>query len=723
MNFNAVTGDCVRRIGLVAGLLCCAPATAMEYEWGDVNLLLNNRLTLGAMWRMEQREDRLVGKLNVEGQQDLCARDDCLDLGGDAEPNQRLVDAEGSFLGHTFDDGNLNYDQYDMTSALLRVKGDMVLTWQDLLLRVSGAAFYDFVNHDADDYHPNTTHQPRHTPQSGSVRRDIGADIDLLQAYVSWTHDFENHSVSLAVGQQILRWGESSLIALNSLAEINPPDENLFWTPGVSLAEAFQPVPLATLGTDLSDTVDVELFYQLGWREARAAAAGGFMSHFEAANGHKHIEIHQGQMPEDPNGEHRIAGLATLLTDSSATARVIAPNEPSDGGQFGLRLNWRADELLGGTQFGFYAANYHSRIPYLGMKAGDDSCIRESTSFVGALADCPLLASGALDLGGLAHHYLGIDLSLLPPVDLDLSNGNDALPFDTPQAFLDYPENIQLYGISFNTSIGSWSLAGEYSWRPNMPLQVSLVDVVMAAGQPLFPRQDIVVGLPQLATIPGARNFLPDFLSVYRGYDNSIPEQSIQAGQTIRGYERHKVGQLSFTALKAFSPSDLPFPTGADQILLLIEPGLTHVIDMPDRNQLQFEGYVLHKNTHASPGADGTGAGGVPGLRLNPTQQTEGFADDFAWGYRLSMIMEYNDVLFGINLKPWLIWGHDVDGISPLPKSGFQGFAEGRKFFQIGSEFSLATDWSGGLFYRGSSGDNDTMRDRDNLSAYLAYTF
>lgn len=723
MRHHAVTGACARSASLLAGLLACGQATALEYEWNDVNLQLNGRTTLGGMWRLSEREDRMVGKLNVEGQQDLCAQDDCIDLGGDAEPNQRLVDAEGSFLGHTFDDGNLNYDQYDMTAGVLRHKGDLLLTWQDLLVKLSGTAFFDFVNYDAKDRHPNTTHQPRHTRQPGVVRSDIGMDADLLQAYVSYTHSFENHTVNLAVGQQMLRWGEASLIALNSLGEINPPDENLFWMPGVSLAEAFQPVPLAALSMDLSPNVDIELFYQFGWKPARAAAAGSFMSLFEAANGRNHIEIHQGQMPEDPDGEHRIAGLATLLTDSSATARVISPNDASDGGQFGLRLNWRADELLGGTQFGFYAANYHSRIPYLSMHAGDESCIRESTNIVGAFVDCPLLLSGSLDLANLLNHYLGIDLSGIPPVDVDLTNGDDALPFDTPRAFLDYPENIQLYGISFNTNIGTWSLAGEYAYRPNLPLQVSLVDVVMTSAQPMFPRQDIVVGLPQLATIPSARSFVPDYLSVYRGYDNSIPERSIQAGQLIRGYERFKVGQLSFTALKAFSPSDLPFPTGAHQIILLVEPGLIHVIDMPDRDELQIEGFILHKNTHASAGADGTGAGGQTGLRFNPTQQTEGFADDFAWGYRLSVMMEYNDVFLGVNLKPWLIWGHDVDGISPLPKMGYQSFAEGRRFYQVGTEFSVATDWSGGVFYRGSTGDNDTMRDRDHLTAFLSYTF
>jgi len=725
MNHNAVTGGRACAASLLTGLLSCGPAAALDYEWRDIGVSLGGRASLGAMWRMEDHDPALLGKLNVPGQQGLCARDDCIDLSGDPEPNQRLVDADGAYIGHAFDDGNLNYDRYEMTSAVARLKADLAVTWDNVLLRLSGIGFYDAINYAADDFHPDTTHQPAHTPRSKSVQRDIGADVDLLQAYVATSFEVGEHSINVSVGRQLLRWGESNLVALNSLSEINPPDENIFWMPGAQIPDAFQPVPLAVISADLAADVDAEIFYQFGWRPARAAAAGSFMSLFESANGRDYFLLTQGQTPEDPGGEHRISGLATLLTDSSATARLVdGPGDPEDGGQFGLRLNWTAPELFGGTQFSIYAANYHSRIPNLSVIAGDESCIRDSTNLAEAIVDCPLLASGALDLGGLLHHYLGIDVGeLVTPVDIDLSAGRDALPFDTPKAFLDYPENIQLYGISFNTTVGSWSLSGEYAYRPNMPVQVALTDVLMAASQPLFPRQDIVVGLPQLATIPGARTFIPDFLSVYRGYDNSDPDRSIQAGQIVRGYERLQVGQFNLSGIKAFSPSEIPFPLGADQVLLLVESGLTHVIDMPDRDELQFEGYILHKNTHASPGADGSGSGGVPGLRLTPTQQTEGYADDFAWGYRLSMMLEYNDVFLGVNFKPWLIWGHDLQGISITPKSGFQGFAEGRKFYQVGSEFSFLRDWSGGLFYRGSSGDNDTLRDRDHLAAFLAYTF
>jgi hypothetical protein len=221
-----------------------------------------------------------------------------------------------------------------------------------------------------------------------------------------------------------------------------------------------------------------------------------------------------------------------------------------------------------------------------------------------------------------------------------------------------------------------------------------------------------------LGTIPGARHFLPDFLSVYRGFDNSDPNNDINANQLVRGYERLKVDQLDFTGLKTISSSN---PIRADQIILLVEVGATHVYDMPDKKELQFEGMVLHKDTHASPGADGTGSGGVPDSgRLNPTQQKEGFADDFAWGYRILARFEYNDVFEGVNLKPWLGWFHDVQGIGIAP---MQNFIEGRQNFLAGTEFDLEGGWSGNLFYYGFMGSNNVIRDHDFLTFSVSYTF
>ena len=38
--------------------------------------------------------------------------------------------------------------------------------------------------------------------------------------------------------------------------------------------------------------------------------------------------------------------------------------------------------------------------------------------------------------------------------------------------FLDYPEDIEVFGVSFATTLGSWGVQGEIAYRPEAPLQI-----------------------------------------------------------------------------------------------------------------------------------------------------------------------------------------------------------------------------------------------------------
>lgn len=680
-------------VGLLLVSVFSGPAQALDYTWNDINFTLKNRFSIGAAVRMEERDNDMIGKLNVEGQQNLCAADDCISFTGDPAPNQRLVDAEGAFFGHAADDGNLNYDQHDIVSAATKLSSELAVSWRDYQFKARGIAFYDTLNRGRPDFHTNTLFQPAETDRPEFVENEIGADTDLYDAFVLGNFELGDRKLAVSVGKQILRWGESNFIALNSLSEINPPDANRLYLPGSEINEVFQPVPMLLVSADLFEDLTGEFFYQYGWKPVRAPAAGSFFSDIEAAGGRDFAQIGLGIAPEDPNGDFRLSGTAALLTSTSLRAVVDDRSlRPRDGGQYGLRLNYFAADFNGGTELSFYAMNYHSRFPYLSVRAADDSCLRDSLLFAQALVDCQ-----------------GFNPSALPnPL------GREPLPIDTLRVMLDYPEDVRMYGLSFNTNLGSWSLAGEYSYRPNLPVQVHISDVIFAGLQPAFPRQDIpIAGLPLPGTpiIPGAANAIPSFLTRHRGID-------VAGGQRVEGFERLKVGQIDMTAIRTISSSN---PIKADQIIFLAEVGATHVIDMPDTDELPFEGQVFHRNTHPSPGVDGTGSGGVTDTRrFNPTQQTDGLAEDFAWGYRLVALFEYNDVFEGINFKPLLAFFHDVDGIAPAP---MQNFIEGRKQFTIGTDVLLENGWTGQVLYQGFTGRNHTLRDRDFLSFNLSYTF
>ena len=705
------------------------PAVALDFEIGELEGNVKNRFSVGGYWRLQDRSSDLVGKLNLNP--DLCP-DDCISFTGDPEPNQRLVDAPGAFTGTLQDDGNLNYSKGDLVTALASLTTDLTAGYGDLTFKLRFASFFDQVNLDFIESHPDTTYQPARTIRGGEANELLGTNIDVLDAFVSSYFEIgdEGREINWSLGYQRIRWGESTLVALGSLSEINPPDARRLRQPGAQIAAVFQPVPVATMATQVTENVSAELIYQIAWVPAIADPAGSFFADNDVLNGGTFVTASLGQFHEDPDRQHQLQdSLVGTISDTSSTINLLPEREARDDGQYGIRVNWYAAELNGGTEFGFYALNYHSRLPSISFIAADESCSRSGIpgNIPSAFAACNGFRSNE-------------------------PNGLEPLPIETTGVFVEYVEDIQLYGISFNTNIGSWSLAGEFAYRPNMPLQLHLTDINFAAFEPAFPEQDYAIdgtiaaqfaaealanpafatlltdpnnvaslaaigaaiaAAPGTYTLPSADNGIPNFVSGYRGLER------YEAGAYVQGYERQQVGQLDFTAIKAFGNTANPF--GADQILLILEAGATQVFDMPSRDRLQFDGG--HPNrTHFSPGADGTGSGGTPDpRRLSPTQQTRGYADDFAWGYRMIVRGEYNGLIRGVNFKPQLIWLHDVEGIAPLPA---QNFVEGNRSWVAAFDFEFGQAFNVQAFWQGFTGGNfNTRQDRDVAGIVGTFNF
>jgi hypothetical protein len=152
---------------------------------------------------------------------------------------------------------------------------------------------------------------------------------------------------------------------------------------------------------------------------------------------------------------------------------------PRTSGQYGVKLDYYADWLNNGTDLSAYYMHYHSRLPYAGFFATYPSCARaggnaahnDATNTVQfLLQDCPDIP--------LLH---SITDSKNPESQFSTS---DALPLDTARIALEYPEDIDLIGFSFNTTLGDYSIQGEVAYRPNLPLQVDEHDLAFAAFGP-----------------------------------------------------------------------------------------------------------------------------------------------------------------------------------------------------------------------------------------------
>jgi hypothetical protein len=679
-----------------------ARAQDLKYESGDLQVGFAGSITTGATWRMENRNFNLLGKLNVPGQQNLCTPDDCMSLSGDPAPNLRLVHAAGSYSGGNTDNGDLNYSKHDIVAAASRFTPTLSISDGDWSGKLSGILFYDPVNDDFDETHTNTRFQPASTPRPRDISRQFARGGELRDAYISKLLQIGDREYTVTFGNQRITWGESVLTPLNTLNTLGAPDAVLAHMPGFELHELYRPVPALSVAGELGGGVSADLFYQWHWDPAIPDPSGSFFSTNDFIGGGRSLTVGLGQYAEDPNGEFRPAGATGLISSSSRTVPVLADSfgRPRNGGQYGVQLKYFGENLFGGTELGAYFANYHSRLPYVSAISANASCTRsgQAGSFASAFVACRGFNGSINPVGGL-----------------------EPVPVDTMKIFLDYPENIHLIGLSFNSNLGPWSLAGEYAFRPNMPLQVHATDVIFAALAPAFPSEDIPVpantqplGVNPPFTIPGHRHVAPDFLSVYRG----LPEYG--PNEVIHGYERFDVGQFSLVGIHIFGPNDNPF--GADQIQLLAEVSGTQIFGLPPLTQLQLEG--TGDRTHYSPGADGTGApnGQPDSLRINPTQQKTGAATAFSWGYRLVLKSQYSHAIGSVNLYPALIFFHDLGGISPTT---IDNYVAGRKTINLQLDAELAQNLSVGTQYQWytGAGSNNLRSDRDNVSVYLRYAF
>ena len=726
-----------------------SPALALNFEYGEAQFTLNSRAVIGGALRLQSRNPNTLGKLNVNP--DLCP-DDCISFTGGAnpsadeqEPNQRLVDAPGAFLGNNFDNGNLNYDKYDFVSAQVRLESEFIAQYGKTSVKVSGIGFYDRLNNDFNDFHPDTAFQPPYTPRSGAAKHRVGADYDLLEAFVSRPFEVFDQRFTVTVGEQRLRWGESTFVALGSLDQWNPPDQVRLNFPGSEISSVFEPVGLAVVSTNLSANVALEAVYQYRWEGAQPAAADSFYGTNDIAGGGDYAVISLGQFSEDPNFIGTFQNdVPNNISNSSTSVPVDdLSGEPSNSGQFGARLTWFAENINDGTEFGFYAMNYHSRLPYASTFATDRSCLRDGV-------DLPLLSTGeigdllGIDLDGLTAGIIGA-LPVGVPVPTEGLNADaltalaacgggtgtgglapalqaafgpanggvqeEPIPIDTLRPFLDYPEDIHLFGIAFNTQFGRWSVAGEYVFQPNLPLQVALSDVIFAGVQPALPEQDLNL---VLGIIPSNRNAAPDAIETqFRG-------NTVTANQRIRGYTREKVHQLDLTGIRVFSSTNW---IGADQIILLTELGITYVQDLPGSDTLRYEGGGPNC-THFSAGADGTGSDtGPDARRLNPTQSLDCFADDLAAGYRIFIRPQYNNLVFGWTFNPIIGFFHDFYGVSPFPA---QNFVEDEIEVLLGTDITFTNSLSMQVLYQGffESGDRTSLvQDRDNVQMSFSYNF
>lgn len=576
-----------------------AEATRPRFRWD-----WDNTITYGIGFRVKDRDQRLIAR-----------------------------SAGGSAFSANGDDGNLNYDKGLFTNAI-KITSEIQVSYGNFGGFLRGFAFYDVENENGDR---------ARTPLTGAAKRRVGSRAEVRDAFAYLRFQLGQRPGEVRAGWQVINWGESTFIQ-GGINAINPLDVSVLRVPGAELRDALLPVGAVKFTIKPSQNTSFEGFYQYTWEELKVDPVGSYFSTTDLAGaGATKVMLGFGAAPDTIP-----AGVAVPGNPVGVAVPKGEDREPSQQGQFGAALRYFA-EGLGGTEFGLYFVNYHSRLPVIMARTGT--------------------ANGLLVSG----NYAG-----------------------SAQYFLTYPEDIKLFGGSFNTQLGRTGIAlqGEVSHRRDLPLQVDDVELLYAALSPLR----LLPPVPQLAPVRGLGTLLA----------NTNQLGPFGFSEEITGFRRFDTTNVQATATKAFSRF-----LGADQTVFVLEAGWGRVHDMPDQSVLRLEGpgtYTSGNQLHQSAGVQ-------PG-----TEPESAFPTANAWGYVLAGRWEYNNAIGPVNMVPRFSFAQDVSGISPGPGGNF---LEGRKALTVGLGFQYRINWEFDVSYTDffGAGRYNLINDRDFVAANVKYSF
>ncbi|AKS06312.1 DUF1302 domain-containing protein [Pseudomonas trivialis] len=566
-----------------------------------------------------------------------------------AKPNQDLIGVNngGNGLSQTSDDGHLNFKRGETFSKIFKGIHDLELKYGDTGVFVRGKYWYDFELQD----------ESREFKDISNSNRKEGAKSSggqILDAFVYHNYAIADQPGSVRLGKQVVSWGESTFIG-GGINSINPIDVSAFRRPGAEVKEGLIPVNMFYVSQTLTDNLSAEAFYQLEWDQTVTDNCGTFFSQPDVISDgcDNNLRVLNKRSRISPLAYPTLNTLGVDVNEEGVLVRRGPDRDARDSGQFGVAMHYNFEPL--DTEFGAYFMNYHSRAPIFSAQGAPASAYNRPLGPLAALR--PVIVAGS-------SNY-----------------------------FVEYPEDIRLYGLSFSTTLPTgtaWS--GELSYRPNAPVQLSTTDILYAGVTPItgFGNASVLKGSP---------------------------------GQDLHGYNRKEVTQFQTTFTHFFDQV-----MGASRLTTVGEIGVTHVGGLESKSEARYGRDPVFGpgtlpggfcNTLNNSTAVGAGLGNANGLNTNCNN--DGFTTATSWGYRARAIWEYPDVFAGVNLKPNVAWSHDVKGYSPGPGANFE---EGRKAVSLGLDAEYQNTYTASLNYTNFfGGDFSTVNDRDFVALSFGANF
>ena len=638
-------------VGLASVL--AGPASAITFDIGEIEGTFDSSLSVGASWSTAKPDKRFIGNANG-----------------------------GTGYTQTGDDGRLNFQRGKTFSQIFKGLHDLELKYKDTGVFVRGKYWYDTELQDGNRPFKDISNKGR---KEGAKTR--GAEI--LDAFVYHNYAIGDQPGTVRLGKQVVSWGESTFI-MNSINSVNPIDVSAFRRPGAELKEGLIPVNMFFVSQNLTDQLSMEAFYQIGWKQTVVDNCGTFFSSADVAadgcdNNYNILDRQLTDLLMGVDGLNAAAipgfGPGSLLAPTNTADVGIAysgqegllvrrgkDNKAKDDGQFGFAFRWLGDN----TEYGAYMMNYHSRNPFLSMKNADSSVLAGIPGAVQGIYN----SLGASTSGGMQNWLLSGQswiTGVSGPGNADLFGTAQklaaaAVAVGNGNYFMDYPEDIRLYGLSFSTMLPTGTAwQGEISYRPNAPVQINTQEMTLALA-------NILTG----GSAPGA----------------------IQ-----KGYNRKEITQIQTTFTHFFDQV-----LGASRATVVGEVGFTHVGGLESKDKVRYGRDPIF---------------GVTGSAVDPDETSlakygdHGFVTSNSWGYRVRGILDYNNAIAGVNLRPNMAFSHDVDGYGPNGQ-----FNEGSKAISFGLDADYQNTYTAGLSYTNFfDGRYNTLKDRDFISLSVGMNF
>ncbi len=597
---------------------CATPAHSYQFDTSRPwQTSLDVTLTYGATWRLDDPKAALI-----------------------ADPN--LDDANRNFNSGLVSNGIRAIADFE-SRYTLQSKTEI-----GVFARATG--WYDDKVYDSTNDHdsPVTSNSgplygsmPSHNQFHPATEDRVGLDTELLDAFLFVDlAPFGDHPATIRVGRQVISWGESAFIQNGLSSVINPADVSKASLPGTEVKEILRPLGAVYGSVALSSNVSLQAYAQFEWEETIAPPYGSYYSPVPdplSGEGGENFLLPVGALlpqipfPQDPS----FYAVPFIGVDR------ISDAEASDSGQWGVALNWYVPSF-NDSEFGFYVGNYHRKRPTIVFRntggTPDNDWFGQCVGGAGPAAD-----------------------SCIP---LSLVAGG----FDGASYQLAYAEDIEYYGLSWNTVINltDTAFSGEVIYHKDVPIQtISLLDGLVGTVVPGLP--------PPIGIMPGVALETPIF-----------------------SREEMIVTQVTFN-------QNINWRSFADDISLIAELGWIHLPDLKDGQSW---------------------AGNAP---ADQDSYAYKLAFSATWYNGLGKLIS---PLTGTNLIWSVNFDHDFSGTSPVVGTGFvdgaKAFSTALEADWLNTwsvKLSYTNFFGDGRNTLGQELGDHVLGDRDNISLSVKFRF